>query len=150
MTNLKARGRILVLIILVALPALLLTACGAIERRATAEIRAREELQRLVKLAAMHQWQIVEGARQMMVASSQTLVMVLNDNRRCSRYFASLLEQNRNSYHSMCLFRPNGELFCSASTRRDKAYGGDRLYFRLARETGKFAVGDYQIGRVTG
>ncbi len=150
MTILKTRGRILVLVILVALPALLLTAYSAIERRTTAEIHAREELQRLVKLAAMHQWQIVEGARQMMVASSQTLLMVLDDNRRCSQYFASLLEQNRDSYHSMGLFRTNGELFCNASTWRDKTYGGDRLYFRLARETGKFAVGEYQVGRITG
>src|SRR6266487_1151511 len=39
---------------------------------------------------------------------------------------------------------------CNAATWRDKAYGGDRLYFRLARETGRFAIGEYQIGRVTG
>jgi hypothetical protein len=38
-----------------------------------AESKAREELQRLVKLAAMHQWQVVEGASRMKVASSQTL-----------------------------------------------------------------------------
>jgi len=92
----------------------------------------------------------VEGARQMMVASSQILLTLLEDRKRCTQYFASLLAQNREMYHSMGLFRANGELFCNAATWRDKAYGGDRLYFRLARETGRFAIGEYQIGRVTG
>ena len=150
MTDLKTRARILVLVILAALPALLFTVYSAIERRASEERQARAELRRLVKLAAMQQWQVVEGARQMMVASSQILLTLLEDRKRCTQYFASLLAQNREMYHSMGLFRANGELFCNAATWRDKAYGGDRLYFRLARETGRFAIGEYQIGRVTG
>src|SRR6266704_1378879 len=123
---------------------------AGVERRASEERQARAELRRLVKLAAMQQWQVVEGARQMMVASSQILLTLLEDRKRCTQYFASLLAQNREMYHSMGLFRANGELFCNAATWRDKAYGGDRLYFRLARETGRFAIGEYQIGRVTG
>ena len=150
MLILKTRARILVLVILAALPALILTGYSAIERRGSEERQARAELVRLVKLAAMQQWQVVEGARQMMVASSQTLLTVLEDKQRCTRYFAILLSQNRDSYHSMGLFAENGELFCNAATWRDKVYGGDRLYFRLAKETGRFAVGEYQIGRVTG
>src|SRR5439155_25143858 len=93
---------------------------------------ARAELGRLVKLAAMQQWQVVEGARQMMVASSQILLTLLEDRKRCTQYFSSLLAQNREMYHSMGLFRANGELLCNAATWRDKAYGGDLLYFRLA------------------
>jgi len=61
MTDLKARARIFILVILAALPALLLTVYRAIERRASAEAQAREELRRLVKLAAMQQWQVVEA-----------------------------------------------------------------------------------------
>src|SRR5713101_6198150 len=150
MTDLRTRARILVLVVLAALPALLFTVYSAVERRASEERQARAELARLVKLAAMQQWQVVEGARQMMVASSQILLTLLEDRKRCTQYFASLLAQNREMYHSMGLFRANGELFCNAATWRDKAYGGDRLYFRLAKETGRFAVGEYQISRVTG
>jgi diguanylate cyclase (GGDEF)-like protein len=150
MAKLRTRARILVLVILAALPALLLTVYSAIERRASAETQARAELGRLVKLAAMQQWQVVEGARQMMVASSQILSTLLNDRKRCTQYFASLLAQNKQTYHSMGLFRSDGQLFCNAASWRDKVYSGDRLYFRLARETGRFAIGEYQIGRVTG
>jgi len=150
MKSLRTRARILVLVILAALPALILTVYSAIERRGSEARQARAELVRLVKLAAMQQWQVVEGARQMMVASSPILLTLLEDGQRCTQYFASLLAQNRNSYHSMGLFAESGELFCNAATWRAKVYSGDRLYFRLAKETGRFAVGEYQIGRVTG
>src|SRR5215467_4193857 len=150
MTNLRTRGRILVLVILAALPALVLTVYSALERRASEESQARAELVRLVRLAAMQQWQVIESARQMMGASSQILLTLLEDRQRCTQYFANLLAQNRNSYHSMGLFDESGYLLCNAATWKDKVYSGDRLYFRLARETGRFAVGEYQIGRVTG
>src|SRR5262245_18455827 len=150
MTNLKTRTRILVLVILAALPALLLTFHSAIDRRQSEERQARAELKRLVKLAAMQQWQVIEGTRQMMVASSTVLVTLLENRPGCTQYFANLLAQNRATYHSMGLFDENGNLFCNAVTWREKVYSGDRLYFRLARETGRFAVGEYQIGRVTG
>src|SRR5882672_4656477 len=150
MTGPKTRARILALVILAALPALLLTVYSAIERRVSTESQARAELRRLVKLAAMQEWQVVEGARQMMVASSQILFTLLSDRKRCTEYFASLLAQNREMYHSMGLFRLDGQLFCNAANWRDKVYSGDRLYFRLAKETGRFAIGEYQVGRVTG
>ena len=136
--------------ILAAFPALLFTVYSAAERRASTENQARAELMRLVKLAAMQQWQVVEGARQMMAASSQILFTLLSDRRRCTEYFASLLAQNRGAYHSMGLFASDGQLFCNAASWRDKVYSGDRLYFRLAKETGRFAVGEYQACRVTG
>jgi diguanylate cyclase (GGDEF)-like protein len=150
MTNLRTRARIIILVILVALPALLLILFRTVERRAAAETQARSEIQRLVKLAAMQQWQVVEGARQMLTASSQVLPMLKASPKQCSEYFGSLLRKNSLTYHSMGLFRADGRLFCNAVTWHDKVYGGDRLYFRLAKETGKFSIGDYQTGRVTG
>jgi diguanylate cyclase (GGDEF)-like protein len=150
MTNLRTRARILLLVILAATPALIFTVHSALERRGSEERQARAELVRLVKLAALQQWQVVESARQMMVASSQILLTLLQDKQRCTQYFANLLAQNKESYHSLGLFNESGALFCNAATWTDKAYAGDRLYFRLARETGRFAVGEYQIGRITG
>jgi diguanylate cyclase (GGDEF)-like protein len=149
-THLRTRGRILLLVVLAALPALVLTVYSALERRESEANQARAELNRLVRLAATQQWQVIESARQMMVGSSQTLLTLLDDRPRCAQFFAGLLAENRNSYHAMGLFNLDGSLFCNATGRRDKVYSGDRLYFRLAKETGHFAVGEYQIGRVTG
>jgi diguanylate cyclase (GGDEF)-like protein len=150
MTNLRTRGRILLLVVLAGLPALVLTGYSAIERRAQQESQARAELSRLVKLAALQQWQVIESARQMMAASLPILLTLLEDGPRCTQYFGNLLAQNRGSYHAMGLFDTDGNLLCNAVSWREKVYSGDRLYFRLAKETGRFAVGEYQIGRVTG
>jgi hypothetical protein len=110
MTTLKTRARIFVLVILAALPARLLTIYSAVERRASTENQACAELRRLVKLAAMQQWQVVEGARQMMVASSQILFTLLSDRKRCTEYFAGLFAQNREAYSDIAC-RYGGEEF---------------------------------------
>jgi len=149
MTRLKTRARILLLVLMAALPALVFTVYSAIERRETEERQARAELTRLVKLAALQQWQVVESTRQMMAASLPILLTVVGNRERCSRYFGNLLAQNRDSYHAMGMFDANGYLLCNALGSREKVYSGDRLYFRLAKETGRFAVGEFQIGRVT-
>jgi diguanylate cyclase (GGDEF)-like protein len=149
MTRLKTRARILLLVVMAALPALVFTVYSAIERRETEERQARAELTRLVKLAALQQWQVVESARQMMAASLPILLTLVDDTERCRRYFANLLGQNRGSYHAMGMFDANGYLLCNGVGSREKVYSGDRLYFRLAKETGRFAVGEFQIGRVT-
>jgi diguanylate cyclase (GGDEF)-like protein len=150
MTNLRTRTRIILLVILAALPALLLIAVRTAERRAAAETQAKNEIQRLAKLAAMQQWQVVEGARQMLTASSQVLPLLKASPKQCSEYFGGLLRKNSQTYHSMGLFRPDGRLFCNAVTWHDSVYAGDRLYFRLAKETGRFSIGEYQVGRLTG
>jgi diguanylate cyclase (GGDEF)-like protein len=149
MKILRTRARILILVVLAALPALLLTVYSAVERRESEGQQARAELTRLVKLAALQQWQVVESARQMMAASLPILLTLVDDKERCRRYFRDLLEQNRDSYHAMGLFDADGYLLCNAASSREKVYSGDRLYFRLAKETGQFAVGEFQIGRVT-
>ncbi len=44
----------------------------------------------------------------------------------------------------------DGIVFCSGLPMTGQVYVGDRAYFRRARETRDFAIGDYQIGRITG
>src|SRR4029077_4200991 len=43
-----------------------------------------------------------------------------------------------------------GNIFCSAVPMTGQVYAGDRAYFRRALETRDFAVGEYQVGRITG
>jgi len=120
-------------VILAGFPSLLFTVYSAVERRASTENQARAELRRLVKLAAMQQLQVVESARQMMVASSQTLFTVLSDRRRCT----SIREPARAKPRGIPFdgsFHAGRPLLCNAASWRDKVYSGDRLYFRLAKE----------------
>jgi diguanylate cyclase (GGDEF)-like protein len=149
MTNLKTRARILVLVVLAGLPALLLTIYEAVERRQAAERQARGEITRLVRLAALQEWQVIESVRQTLLASAQVLSTMQDDAARCNRFFMNLLAQNREAFHSMGLLGPDGRVLCSGPAENVRASGADRSYFLLAKNTGKFAVGAYQVGRVS-
>ena len=149
MKTLNTRGRIVLLVVLAALPALAFTVYSTWDERARADAHARQELSRLVKQAALEQAQIIEGARQTLVAISLVPSFVLNDPARCSEYLAKLLELSPGIYHSMGIYGADNVLFCNALPWEGKIVSPDRLYVRLARTTGKFSIGEYQIGRVT-
>ena len=149
MKNLATRSRIILLVILPALPALALIVYGTLDQRTQAETHAREEMSMLVKLAAQQQAQIVEAARQTLAAISLVPSSVHNDQKSCNAYLAQLLARTSGIYHSMGIYGANGDLFCNAVPWQGTVHSPDRLYFRLASETGKFSIGEYQIGRVT-
>jgi hypothetical protein len=46
--------------------------------------------------------------------------------------------------------QPDDQLFCSALSFVGPVTAADRLFFRRTFETRVFAIGEYQIGRVTG
>ena len=149
MKTLNIRSRIILLVVLAALPALVFTAYDSWGDRARAEVHARQELSRLARQAALEQAQIIEGARQTLVAISLVPTFVLNDAARCNEYLAKLLEQSSGLYHSMGIYGPDNVLFCNALPWEGKVFSPDRLYVNLARSSGKFSIGEYQIGRVT-
>ena len=149
MFTLNTRGRIVLLVVLAALPALVFTVHSTWDERARAETHARQDLKRLVTLAAHQQAQIIEGARQTLVAISLVPHVVLNDAARCNEYLAKLLEQSTGTYHSMGIYGPDNVLFCNALPWEGKVFSPDRLYVSLARSSGKFSIGEYQLGRVT-
>ena len=66
----------------------------------------------------------------------------------CNALFADLLAQ-RSSYANLGVIDADGDIFCSALPMTDPVYAGDRGYFRRAIETRDFAIGEYQIGRIT-
>lgn len=150
MKNLSTRIRIIALIILVALPALGLAVINAMRERATADTRARQEITQLVQLAAVHQDRVVESSRQMLMAISPILPELQLDRERCNRYFANMMKSSGDRYHSMGIQSADGTLFCNAVETSGNINVNDRRYFRLAMQTRAFAIGDYQIGRVTG
>ena len=149
MKTLNTRSRIILLVVLAGLPALVFTVYSTWDERRRAEVHARQELRRLVTLAAHQQAQIIEGARQTLVAISLVPFAVLNDRARCNEFLAKLLEKSSGLYHSMGIYSADNVLLCNAVPWKGKIVSPDRLYLQLARTTGKFSIGEYQIGRVT-
>ena len=149
MKNLSTRSRIILLVVLAALPALGLTIYSAWDERARAQADTRDDLSRFAKLAAQQQAQIIEGAKQTLTAISLMPSAVRTDQQRCNQYLAEMLKKSSGIYHSMGIYHADGLLVCNAVPWQGKIFSPDRLYFKLAVSTGKFTVGEYQVGRVT-
>ena len=149
MRDLSARARITLLVVIAALPSFVLIVIAAVFERHAAEASARAALVRTASFAARQQERTVEGVRMLLVASAHALEELRNDRASCDRYLAGLLAYGAGLYHSMGFFRPDGHLLCNAMPVTGEVRAGDRRYFNQALSTRRFAVGEFQIGRVT-
>lgn len=152
MKNLSARTRIALLVIASALPILVLVIYSSIMQREVAERDEQQELRLIAELVAKRPEQLLESAHQLLTAIGGQADHLLVDRMECHRYFRRLLPEGGGQYRAMGLILPGGDVFCSSivSTKNASINVKDRFYFRSAVGSGKFSVGEYQVGRVTG
>jgi len=150
--NLSARVRIALLVIASALPILALVIYNSIVQREVAEREEQQELRLIAELTAKRPEQLLESAHQLLIAIGGQAEHLLADRMECHRYFRRLLPEGVGLYRAMGLILPGGDVFCSSTVSSSSASINvkDRFYFRSAVESGKFSVGEYQVGRVTG
>jgi signal transduction histidine kinase len=141
------RTRLLLLVLLAVIPALGLTLYTNLEERQLRKALVYEHAMRLSRLVSADYERVIEDARRLLVTLSR-LPAVRNLNRAaCDALFADLLAQH-SSYANLGVIDADGNIFCSA-VPTDQLYLGDRVYFRHAFETRDFAIGEYQVGRIT-
>ena len=145
--GLRAALNLLVLIAVVPVFGVVIQA--SLDEQAQRLERAEASLRALAGLAAAHQEQYIEGARQMLTAVALASPLFLDDSRECESYFR-LLEGSDQRYANFGLLDTAGYLTCRASRTAAPVYAGDRAYFQNAISTGKFSVGHYMVGRATG
>jgi signal transduction histidine kinase len=145
----QLRARLLALVLLAILPALGLVLYTAVDQRRVAEKEAMASAQRIVRLAAATQKQYVEAARQLLITLSQLREMRPERAAEAEALFQSLLEVHT-VYVNIGAIDADGYVFASGLAPTNRLYLGDRSYFQAARDTRKFAVGEYQVGRITG
>jgi signal transduction histidine kinase len=145
----KLRVRVIALVLLAILPALGLVLYTAFEQRRTGTHEAMQAAQRVVTFAASIQKQHVEASRQLLVTLAQ-LKEVLPENAKEGEALYRELLQTHPIYANIGAIGADGYLYASAlPPQTNRLYLGDRAYFQAARDTLKFAVGEYQVGRIT-
>jgi signal transduction histidine kinase len=141
------RTRLLLLVLLAVIPPLGLTLYTNLEERQLRKALVQEHAIRLSRLVSADYERVIEDARRLLVTLSR-LPAVRDLNRAaCDALFADLLAQH-SSYANLGVIDADGNIFCSA-VPTDQLYLGDRVYFRHAFETRDFAIGEYQVGRIT-
>lgn len=143
------RLRLLFLVLVAVLPALGLLIVTASEQRDRALANARAEASRLASLAAGNEERLVDGTRQLLVVLSQLPEVRSGDVAACQALLADLLADFP-LYANLGVIAPDGFLTCSAIPASGPLDLSDRTYFQQAVQTRDFAVGEWQIGRITG
>ncbi|MDP9109542.1 MAG: hypothetical protein M3N23_10805, partial [Pseudomonadota bacterium] len=113
----------------------------------------RHEVERMAQLEA----KLVAGELDQIAAGMHKFLLATANSAQsrpgavdCNAYLATLIEQYPGSL-AIGASDPNGNVYCYARPFPAGSLGtADRAHFRLALSTGKFAVGEYMIGKETG
>jgi len=143
------RARLLLLVFLAALPVTLLWGISAFQLRQRALLDAEGFVLQVARSAVREHEALVQGARQLLPALAANREVLALDGPACSREFADLLTAYP-QYAVLGAIGADGLVFCSALPFSPPIDVSDRLYFRTAMASGGFAIGEFQIGRVTG
>ena len=144
------RTRLLLLVLLAVIPAFGVIGYTATSQREQAALDAEQAATGLVRLAAREQARMVVATRELLINIAQ--LPAIYDRRgslECNDRLAEL-HGGHPHYTNLGVVTPSGDLFCNSRPISRKINIADRSYFKRAVQTASFAVGDYQIGRVTG
>ena len=143
------KGRLLLLVLVAALPVFLLMVWNELARGR--ELRAEAEAQalRTARLIAAEQEQFFETARTVLATYLAAPSVQEGDGAACSAYLARLLEPFPR-YTGFGVARPDGTIFCSTSPRAIGANLAERDYFQEVMAARTFAVGDVMAGSLSG
>lgn len=142
------RARLLLLVAIAVIPILGLTIYSALEQRHLAGYEVQETTVRLARVASSQQGQLILGTRQLLTGLAQLREVRQGSPGECSAVFAKLAKSYP-VYSNLGAVDRDGEVYCSARPMTGSVNVSDRSYFVRAMQSADFAIGDYQIGRIT-
>ncbi|MEO7494463.1 MAG: ATP-binding protein [Massilia sp.] len=140
------RARLLLLVIVATAPMVAMTVVTGVRERTNALATARDNLQRLTKLAAANEAQSIEGGMQILRDLS-SVPAVLGGHEGCDALMADILSKNAD-YVNFGVIGMDGDVVCSAVPLTGRVNLGDRAHFRRAVAERRFIAGNYVYGRV--
>jgi PAS domain S-box-containing protein len=143
------RTRLLLLALLAIVPVLGVMIYNAVEQRRLAAAMVQANALHLARLAADNHEQLIGSTHELLTALAQLPQVRDHDSAACNSLFADLLRQYPH-YTNLTAIEPDGDVFCSAVPFTAAVSAADRAWFRQAIQSRDLAIGDYQIGRITG
>ena len=141
--------RLLVLLVVALVPVFGYVAALAFAQQRESLKQARLDVQAISGLTALGVERTVEGAHQLLNAiTSGPFVRESGDKARCIELLKNI-GRNHRFYTNLVVLELNGNLLCDAMGTTGKMNLADRA-FQDALRTRSFAMGDYQVGRISG
>jgi PAS domain S-box-containing protein len=141
--------RLILLVFIAIVPALILILHNAKRDRDVSAARIQEDAQRIVEIAAARQARFIDSARQLLAILAEMPEVAGRDSGTCSRFMKGLADRY-SVYANLGVIDVEGNLVCSAVGFSGMVNAADRSYFRRAKGSKSFSIGDYQVGSVTG
>lgn len=146
--RLGLRTRVFLVLLLAVAPFAALSFWDAWEERSQARDAARRETSAVVQDLLREHSNRIDGARLLLTALAAS-PDIASPGPGCDRLVRDL-QSAAPRYANIGAVSLDGTLYCSALPWNGTVSVADRAYFRRALEEDGFAVGDYQVGRVTG
>jgi PAS domain S-box-containing protein len=143
------RVRTLFLVALAVVPSLVLIDVSAQQQKAMTRKQAVANLLGLVHIAREDAEGRVESARELLTTLAEIPYIQERDPVRSNALFKRLLASYP-TYANVGAASLDGRVFASGVPLKQPVNVADRPYFRNAVQTGRFASGTYQVGRITG
>jgi signal transduction histidine kinase len=143
------RLRLGLLVALALIPTLVLMLYSAAERRRHAARDAQAQALRVAQIVSSDFERHIEGTRHLLVALAHVPNVRDHGPAECQRFLSSLLKDDP-IYANFGLADRAGDITCSAVPLDEPVNIADRRYFVSALVVRDFAIGEFQVGRVTG
>ena len=142
--------RLLVLVSMVLLPVFGFFIMSSVMEQRDALGKAGENLRVVARLSALGAEQHVEGTRQLLNAVTSAPSLKNNGlNALCNEFLANIRSAYP-YYTNLAFMGSEGGVICHALTMEVAGNYKDRSYFAQAMQNSTFAMGNYQVGQVTG
>lgn len=143
------RMRLLLLVGAAFVPVLLLLLVLGGQQRQQFLEEARAESLRLARVGAAAHQEFLAGGEQLLEGLARLPAVREGPPTTCSALLAGVLSQHP-QYLNLGVADREGQVYCSALPMEGAVSIADRAYFRRALQTGEPALGEYQVGRITG
>ncbi len=141
--------RLVLLCAVAVLPAVAIQLRSELSLRAARAAEIRAEAERVARYAASELERIVDGTRQMLTALGQAPSVVARDTERCSG-FIEALQRGFPAYARLAVAAPDGSLLCVTGDVPAGFEVASLSYFQEAVASGRFTLGRFMVGRLSG
>ena len=138
----------MLLVVLAMIPALCFILFSDLEQRRIAGEQVREDALRVARLVSASQARFIEGAQQLLLALSYLPEVRSGEAEPCNEVLAALMQEYP-LYANFGVTDADGLIYSSAVPIEKPVPVSDRAWFIKAKKTHDFAVGEFQIGRIT-
>ena len=145
---LSLRTRIAMIVLFSIIPAVVLIHITSREDRTREIAITKEHTLELVRVIAAQEEFLIDGTRQMLLTLSLLDEIKHHTSEGCREILSKILPHYKR-YTNFGVADLNGTIICSALPMEKNINISDRKYFSQAIETQDFAVGEYQVGRVS-